>query len=140
MAADFSILTNRKRAVIALVHSVAFLLLATRDLAFRSQLGGVLYRSPVPWGAIILVGIYVIVSAILLYLFSRSASVTEKLYFGFCSASATAGLVRATVGDAAFPVGSFMRVLMLSAAVITGYFLWKMHTTPEVSTVQEMGD
>jgi hypothetical protein len=140
MNAEFSILTNRKRAIIALVHSIAFLLLATRDLAVQTRLGGVIYRIHVPIGAMVLVAIYVIVSSILLYLFRRSTGLAEKLYFGFCSASATAGLVRAVVGDAAFPVGSLLRVAMLSAAVIAGFCLLKMHAAPKILAVQEMGD
>lgn len=140
MAADFSILTNRKRAVIALVHSILFLLLASRDLAFQSRLGGVVYRDPVPVGAFLLVGIYFIVSSILLYLFGRSISLTEKLYFGFCSASATSGLIRAILGDAAFPAGAYLRVGMLLAAVATGFVLWKAHVSSITAPVAEMGD
>jgi len=139
MRAEFSILTNRKRAVIALVHSVAFLLLATRDLAVRTRLEGVVNRIHVPVGAIILVGIYLIVSSILLYLFRRSVGLAERLYFGFCSASASAGLVRAVVGDSAFPVGQYARVGMLMAAVLTGLVLWRTHSEPLPEAV-EIGD
>lgn len=140
MTAEFSILTNRKRAVIALVHSVLFLLLAIRDLVFQSHLGGVVYRAHVSVGAFFLVGIYLIVSSILLYLFGRSISITERLYFGFCSASATSGLIRAIVGDSAFSAGVYLRVAMLLAAVITGFVLWKTHATSLGGPVTEMGD
>ena len=139
MSAEYSILTNRKRALIALVHSVAFLLLATRDLAVRTRLEGVVNRVHVSVGAAILVGIYLIVSSILLYLFLRSAGLAERLYFGFCSASATAGLVRAVVGDQAFPVGQYVRVGMLTAAVLTGLVLWRLHTEVMPEAV-EIGD
>jgi hypothetical protein len=139
MRPEFSILTNRKRAIIALLHSVAFLLLATRDLVFHTRLGGVVHRLQVPVGAILLVVIYLIVSAILLYLFGRSISLTEKLYFGFCSASATSGLIRALVGDSAFPAGVYLRVGMLLAAVVTGLCLWKIHTEP-LPAVAQIGD
>jgi hypothetical protein len=128
MSPEFSILTNRKRAVIALVHSVAFLLLATRDLAFQARLGGVVNRVHTPVGAFILVAIYFVVSSILLYLFRRSTSLHEKLYFGFCSASASAGLVRAIVGDASFPQGVYVRVVMLLAGVLVGFALLRIHS------------
>jgi hypothetical protein len=137
MKPEFSILTNRKRALIALVHSIAFLILASRDLAVQTRLGGVIARSRVPIGSVILVGIYLIVSSILLYLFCRSAGLPEKLYFGFCSASATSGLVRAVVGDAAFAAGLYLRVGMLLAAVVTGLALWRMH--PEPVTAEAVG-
>jgi hypothetical protein len=140
MSAEFSILTNRKRAIIALVHSVAFLLLAMRDLAVQTRLGGVVNRIHVPIGAIALVAIYLIVSSIPLYLFRRSIGLAEKLYFGFCSASATAGLVRAVVGDAAFPAGQYVRVGMLLAAVFTGLALWRMHSDSLPAQATEMGD
>jgi|SRR5580704_9571267 hypothetical protein len=140
MSGEFSILTNRKRAVIALVHSIAFLLLATRDLAVQTRLGGVVNRIHVPVGAMLLVAVYLIVSSILLYLFGRSIGLTEKLYFGFCSASASAGLVRAVVGDAAFPAGQYVRVGMLLAAVFTGIALWRMHSEPMPAPATEMGD
>ena len=140
MSGEFSILTNRKRAIIALVHSVVFLLLATRDLAVQTRLGGVIHRIHTPIGAMILVAIYLIVSSILLYLFGRSVGVAEKLYFGFCSASATAGLVRAIVGDAAFPAGQYVRVGMLLAAVLTGLALWRMHSVLLPVEAAEMGD
>lgn len=140
MSADFSILTNRKRAIIALVHSVAFLLLATRDLAVQTRLGGVFNWIHVPIGAMVLVAIYLIVSSILLYLVGRSVGVAEKLYFGFCSASATAGLIRAIVGDAAFPIGQYVRVGMLLAAVLTGLVLCRTHPARLPAQAAEMGD
>lgn len=140
MNPEFSILTNRKRAIIALVHSVFFLLLATRDVVVQARLGGVVNRVRIPIGAIILVGVYVIVSSILLYLFRRSTGLTEKLYFGFCSASASAGLVRAVAGDAAFPQGVYVRVLMLVAAVLTGFALLRIHSELLPAEATEMGD
>ena len=140
MSAGLSILTNRKRALIALVHSVAFLMLAARDLAVQTSLGGVIGRTHVPIGAVILVGIYLIVSSILLFLLGRSTCLPEKLYFGFCSASATSGFVRAVVGDAAFPAGQFLRFGMLLAAVVTGIALWRMHSEPIPAEIPDTAD
>jgi hypothetical protein len=128
MAAPFAILNSRKRAVIALVHSVFFLGLATRDWAVSARLGGVVARTHVPMGAIALVGIYAIVSAVLVTLFFCSAGFQERLYFGFCAASATSGLVRAIVGDARFTAGSPLRVIMLISAVVVGWLLLRTHS------------
>lgn len=130
MNPGFTILTNRKRALIALVHSVAFLLLASRDLALQTRLSGVLGHLRVPTGSAILLAIYLIVTSILLYLFTRSTRLPEKLYFAFCAASAGSGVVRALIGDAAFPSGQYLRVAMLLAAVATGLILLRTHTGP----------
>ncbi len=104
MAAPFAILNNRKRAIIALIHSVFFLGLATRDWAVSARLGGVIARAHVPAGAIALVCIYGIVSAVLLTLFLFSAGMLEKLYFAFCTASASSGLIRAVSATPASPL------------------------------------
>jgi hypothetical protein len=128
MAAPFAILYNRKRAVIALVHSVFFLGLATRDWAVSARLGGVIARAHVPAGAIALVCIYGIVSAVLVTLFVFSTGSLEGLYFGFCAASVTSGLVRAVVGDARFTAGSSLRVIMLVSAVVVGWILLRVHS------------
>ncbi len=50
----FSILTNRKRAVVALVHSVIFLLIAVRQMVAATPVAGV-------W-ITILCGIFAVVS------------------------------------------------------------------------------
>lgn len=128
MAAPFAILNSRKRAVIALIHSVFFLGLAARDWAVSARLGGVIARTHVPAGAIALVCIYAIVSAVLLTLFLFSAGMLEKLYFAFCTASASSGLIRAMVGDARFTAGSSLRVIMLVSAVVVGWRLFRVHS------------
>ena len=120
MAAPFAILNTRKRIVIALIHSIFFLALAVRDVAASAHLRGVL-EAHVAVGSIALVCVYVIVSAILITLFGYSAGYLERLYFGFCAASASSGLIRAIVGDAHFAAGSYLRVFMLLCAVLTGW-------------------
>jgi hypothetical protein len=129
MAVPFAILNSRKRAVIALIHSVFFLGLATRDWAVSARLGGVVARAHVPAGAIALVCIYGIVSAVLLTLFLFSAGMLERLYFAFCAASASSGLVRAVLGDARFTAGSSLRVIMLVSTVVVGWLLLRMHSS-----------
>ena len=69
----FSILTNRKRAIIALVHSVVFLLIAVRQMVAAQPSEGIWVASTVSRGTWILCGIFAIVSAILLWLFVISA-------------------------------------------------------------------
>ena len=140
MAAGFTILNNRKRAIIALVHSIAFLALATRDLAVQARLPGVVGPLHPHIGHWILLGIYLIVSSVLLYLFWISNGTVERLYFGFCAASASSGFIRALIGDAAFPVGQYLRVSMLLCAVFTGVLLLRIHSEPARVPAEEMGD
>ena len=128
MAEPFAILNSRKRAVIALVHSIFFLGLATRDWAVSARLGGVIARAHVPAGAIALACIYGIVGVVLMTLFIFSTGFLERLYFGFCAASATAGLVRAVAGGARFTAGSSLRVIMLVSAVVVGWLLLRTHS------------
>jgi len=135
MAASFAILNSRKRAIIALIHSVFFLALAARDLAVSAHLAGVLGRTPVPAGSIVLVLIYLIVSAVLIALFACSAGSLERLYFGFCAASASSGLVRAIAGDARFTAGSYLRVILLLCAVATGWLLLRTFAPPTEQNV-----
>ena len=64
----FSILTNRKRAIVALVHSVVFLLIAVRQMVAAQPSTGIWVASTVSRGTWILCGIFAIVSAILFWL------------------------------------------------------------------------
>ena len=130
----YAVLTNRKRAIIALVHTVVFLLVAV--LTFRSaQNIGLLtaryHGQPAP---AILAGIFLIVSAILLYLFGISDCFKERLYFGFCATSATVGLLRGLFGDPYVPAGPHVRVAMLLCATITGFAILRNHT-PQTENV-----
>jgi len=60
---QFGVLTNRKRAVIALIHSVVFLGVAASG--FVSPKLGIVHGTGV-MGDFVLIGIYLIVSSILL--------------------------------------------------------------------------
>jgi len=60
----FSILNNRKRAIVALVHSVVFLLIAVRQMGGGESGGGIWVPSLVTTGTWILCAIFVIVSSI----------------------------------------------------------------------------
>jgi hypothetical protein len=63
---SFSILTNRKRAIVALVHSIVFLLIAVHQMVAATPAAGVWIASKVPSGTWTLCGIFAIVPAILL--------------------------------------------------------------------------
>ena len=140
MPSSFSILYNRKRAIIALIHSLFFLGLAVRDLAVSARLRGVIGPAEVGIGSIVLVCVYLVVSAILLALLLYSAGIAERLYFAFCAASATSGLARALVGDAAFSAGQYLRVGMLLCAVFTGLVLLRIHSAPVPEAVPALAE
>ncbi|MBZ5665130.1 MAG: hypothetical protein LAO30_11050 [Acidobacteriia bacterium] len=124
----FSILTNRKRAVVALVHSVVFLLIAARQMVAANPAAGIWMPSTVPRGTWILCAIFTIVSTILLWLFVISRGMMEKFYFGLCTVSATSGLLRTAFGDHAFHAGLYIRVVMLVSAVLVGLLIVRTHS------------
>ena len=126
--AGFSILTNRKRAIVALVHSVVFLLIAVRQMVAATPAAGVWVPSTVRPGTWILCGIFAIVSSILLWLFVISHGWMEKMYFAFCTISATSGLLRTAAGDQAFHAGIYIRVVMLVSAVLLGWLIVRRHS------------
>ncbi len=124
----FSILTNRKRAVVALVHSIVFLLIAARQMLAATPVPGVWAPQTVKPGTWILCGIFAIVSAILLWLLVISSGWMEKFYFAFCTASAGSGLLRTVAGDQAFHAGIYIRVGMLISAVLVGFLIVHTHS------------
>jgi hypothetical protein len=126
----FSILTNRKRAIVALVHSVVFLLIAVRQMVAAQPSSGIWVASTVSRGTWILCGIFATVSAILFWLLVISSGWMEKFYFGFCTISASSGLVRTAAGDQTFHAGLYIRVVMLVSAVLVGLLIVRMHSRP----------
>jgi hypothetical protein len=122
--ARFVILTNRKRAIIALVHTVFFFLLAvvTGLTVVRPLRGGA------PASAWIIAAIYVAVSGVLLVLTGLSGSGRERLYFGLCAGSAVFGLFRQLLGDSQLHVAVYLRVLMLGGAVVLGFVILNGHS------------
>jgi hypothetical protein len=124
----FSILTNRKRAVVALVHSVVFLLIAVRQMVAANPAAGIWVPSIVSRGTWILCGIFALVSVILLWLFVISRGWMEKIYFAVCTISATSGLLRTAAGDQAFHAGIYIRVVMLVSAVLVGLLIVRVHS------------
>ena len=133
---QYSILNSRKRAIIALVHSIAFGLLATYQLAINHHplplIEAVTSHAVTPHlaGPIAMTSIYLIVTVVLLILVRYSRANLERLYFAFCSSSAGVGLWRVTLGDPTLHFGSLFRVLMLGCAVITCTIVLRRHSTP----------
>ncbi len=128
----YGILNNAKRAVIALVHTVVFGLLAFYQLLIRQH--------PLPLlsagrghlaGPIALTTIYLIVTGVLLILLRYSQCSLERLYFTFCATSASIGLLRAVIGDPTAYAELAARVLLLGGAVIVGALVWRSHAHPE---------
>ena len=122
----FAIINNRKRAIIALVHSVFFLGVAAVQLAISHTL-------PFSWhgaratAGIILLAIYTIVTTVLLVLLRFSACTREKLYFALCAASAGFGLLRILLGDPVLHT-NILRVLFLFCAVMVGTGILRTHS------------
>ena len=126
MFMDFAIINNRKRAIIALIHSVFFLGVAGVQLAISHAAPFSLRGEKVAAG-IILLTIYVIVTTVLVVLLRFSRCTQERLYFGLCAASAAFGLVRIWLGD---PVlhANVLRVLLLFCAVVIGTGILRSHS------------
>jgi hypothetical protein len=115
---EFSILTNARRAVIALIHSIVFLCVASLQMIAASPVLGMSTPAPISAGLWIFFSIYLVVSGILLWLFARARGWIEKSYFALCTVSAASGLLRTIVGDHAFPSAQYIRVIMLTCAVV----------------------
>lgn len=125
---QFAILTNRKRALIALVHSVFFLGIAL--YGFTSARPAAVFHGHGAALSITLVVIYLIVSSVLAWLVAISRCAVERLYFALCASSATFGLLRIIFGDAALPPAQYLRVIMLTSAVIVGVWISRFHSRP----------
>jgi hypothetical protein len=123
----FGVLTNRKRAAIALIHSMVFLGIAFHG--FVSPKAGVLHRSGAT-GDFIVIAIYMVVASILMWLVSISRGLAERAYFALCAISASSGLLRTIFGDHAVPPAQYLRALMLSAAVGLGILIVRSHSRP----------
>ncbi len=134
---DFAIITNRKRAKIALIHSVFFWLIALRGAASATLVNPIWTKSPVPTPTLILIAIYLIVSTVLIVLVRASRCTREKLYFAFCATSATLGLLRYLFGDPTLHASLYLRVLMLTCAIITGAIILRRHSPVNVPAPNE---
>jgi hypothetical protein len=125
---DFGVLNNRKRALIALVHSFVFLGIAIHG--FASPKAGVLLPGTGATGDFILIGIYLTVASILAWLVCIARCAKERLYFALCASSATFGLLRTIFGDPALPAAQYLRVIMLTSVVIVGTWIFRSFPRP----------
>src|SRR5271166_2832967 len=123
---SFSILNSRKRAIIALIHTVIFLGVAALQAALSHAKAFSLHGDKVA-GGIALLTIYTIVTTALLILLRYATHSSERLYFALCATSAAFGLVRVLWGDPA-PHAGVLRVFLLSAAVIVGAMILRAHS------------
>ncbi|HEX8815039.1 MAG TPA: hypothetical protein VF753_06025 [Terriglobales bacterium] len=137
MMREFAIITNRKRAKIALIHSVIFLLIALRGAASASVVNPILGRNPVAVPTFILFGVYAIVSTVLITLTRISRCKRERLYFLFCATSASIGLLRYLIGDPTVHVSLYLRVLMLTCAVLTCVIILRGHAPTRAAQRQQ---
>jgi len=131
---DFGVLNNRKRALIALIHSFVFLGIAIHG--FASPKAGIL-AGTAAIGDFILVGIYLIVASILAWLVSLSRCLRERAYFAMCATSASFGLLRTILGDSSLPIAQYMRVIMLSSAVAVGILIFRNFSRPVSEQISE---
>jgi len=125
---DFAILTNRKRALIALAHSIVFFGIALHGFA-SPRAAASLHGSGAPVSIVLLL-IYLTVASILSWLVIISRCMAERIYFTFCASSATFGLLRTLFGDAALPAAQYLRVLMLTCAVLLGMWIFVSFPRP----------
>lgn len=125
---EYAILTNRKRALIALAHSLVFLGIALHG--FVSPRPALIVRGSGALSSMIPVAIYVIVASILAWLVTISRCATERLYFALCASSATFGLLRTICGDVALPPAQYLRVFMLTSAVVVGSRILRFFSRP----------
>lgn len=125
---DFGVLNTRKRALIALIHSLIFLGIAIHG--FASPKAGVLLSGAGGIGDFILIGIYLTVASILAWLVILARCGRERMYFGLCTCSATFGLLRTIFGDTSLPAAQYMRVVMLTSAVVVGTWIFRSFSAP----------
>jgi hypothetical protein len=124
---EYAILTNRKRAIIALVHSIVFGLIALRGIVSASTVDPIWMNDSAGLRSLALLMIYLVVSSVLILLVRVSRGAKEKLYFAFCASSASMGLLRTIVGDQNLPASQYLRVLALLCAVLTGIVILRSH-------------
>ena len=135
---EYAIITNRKRAIIALTHSVVFLLIALYSVAAAAMTAPIWVRSSSIRSSLVMLSIYLVVSSALVYLVRVSRGAREKLYFAFCASSATLGLLRTIFGDTNLHAGQYVRVIMLLSAVATGTVILRGHASMSLAADSEL--
>lgn len=124
----YVVLTNRKRALVALLHSVVFLLIALRSVAAGKSLTPIWLRQTEIQASLAILVIYIVVTSVLIQLARISGTPRERVYFLFCASSAMVGMLRNIVGDPVPHLGLLLRVVMLLCAVATGIVILCTHS------------
>jgi hypothetical protein len=120
---SFAILNSRKRAIIALIHTIVFLCVAALQTALSHTSVFSLHGNKVV-GGIVLLAISTIVTTVLLVLLRRASHAAERLYFALCATSAVIGLLRVLLGDPALHAG-ILRVFLLSCATLVALIIMR---------------
>jgi hypothetical protein len=123
---SFTILNSRKRAIIALIHTIVFLCVAALQTALSHASAFSLHGNKVV-GGIVLLAIYTIVTTVLLVLLRMAGHATERLYFALCATSAAFGLLRVLLGDPALHA-CVLRMFLLSGATVVGLIILRTHS------------
>ena len=123
---SFAILNSRKRAMIALIHTIVFLCVASLQTALTHASAFSVHRDKVV-GGVVLLAIYTIVTTVLLILLRMASHATERLYFAFCATSTAFGLLRVLLGDPALHAG-VLRVFLLFCATLVGLIILRAHS------------
>ena len=123
---SFTILHSRKRAIIALMHTIVFLCVAALQTALSRASASPLHGNTV-LGGIVLLAIYTIVTTVLLVVLRMASHAAERLYFGLCATSAALGLLGVLLGDPAVHAG-VLRVFLLSCATVAGLIILRTHS------------
>jgi hypothetical protein len=123
----YAILTNRKRAIVALVHTVVFWVVALAGFATVVRPLGVAS----PASSWVLAAVYFLIAAALVALAVASRHAAERLYFGLCATSAGFGLLRQIAGDSPRHPAVYVRVAMLGCAVAVGNWILRDHGSRE---------
>ena len=124
---DYAILSNRKRAVIALVQSGFFLLFALISFLGRPK-AGLLFSQNKPARDLAQLAMYAVITTSLVTFVRASKALGERLYFAFVAASAGFSFLRSLFGDARFQVAQYGRAGMLICAVLTGCIILRRHS------------
>lgn len=128
---EFAILSNRRRALIALIHSLFFLAIAIRGFAFPRA--AVMFHGPGRLRGLLMLVIYGIVTVALALLALLARCPKEKLYFVLCVGSASFAFIRIWLGDPAIPAAQYARVFMLLCAVFVGIRIYSGHRESELT-------
>ena len=105
------------------------------DDGFVSPKAGILLPGLVATADLVLIGIYLTVASILAWVVSIARCAKERAYFVLCASSATFGLLRTVFGDGALPAAQYLRVIMLSLAVLVGTWIFRSFSSPVTEDV-----